>query len=159
MTDRIGGAAAAPTQCTLTRQRASGGSGRGAAADYAVLVLAAFAIRWIFNTLALFVATWLLSGLSYGNDWWALLVAGVVFTLVNTLVKPVLAILSIPFIIVTLGLFYFLLNILMLYLTEWIVSQFTIESFWWAALGAVIVSIVNGLLHAFVGRPHELAGR
>ena len=50
-------------------------------------------------------------GLSYGSDWWALLVAGLVFTIVNFFVKPVLAILSIPFIIVTFGIFYFLINV------------------------------------------------
>jgi putative membrane protein len=111
------------------------------------------AITWVFNTIALFVATWLLSGLSYGNDWWALLIAGAVFTLVNAFLKPVLAILSIPFIIVTFGIAYFLLNVLMLYLTHWLVPQFTIETFWWAVLAAIIVSIVNGLLHIFFGRP------
>ena len=104
---------------------------------------------------ALFVATWLLSGLSYGNDWWAPLVAGLVFTLVNFFLKPVLAILSIPFIIVTLGIFYFLINVFMLYLTHWIVPQFTIESFWWAALAAMIISVVNGILHMFFGNPRE----
>jgi putative membrane protein len=115
------------------------------------------AFTWVFNTVALFVATWLLSGLSYGSDWWALLVAGLVFTLVNFFLKPVLAILSIPFIIVTFGIFYFLINVLMLYLTHWVVSQFTIDSFWWAALAAIIVSAVNGLLHAAFGNPSELA--
>jgi putative membrane protein len=122
-----------------------------------VTVLAVLAITWLFNTVALYVATWLLSGLDYGSDWWVLLVAGLVFTLVNSLLKPVLAFLSIPFIIVTLGIFYFLINVLMLYVTHWIVPQFTIAGFWWAALAAVIVSIVNGILHAVVGRPSELA--
>src|ERR1700677_1849879 len=112
-------------------------------------------ITWLFNTVALFVATWLLSGLSYGSDWWALLVAGLVFTIVNFFVKPILAVLSIPFIIVTFGIFYFLINVLMLYLTHWIVPQFTIATFWWAALAAVIVSAVNGVLHMFFGNPRE----
>ena len=111
------------------------------------------ALTWVCNTIALYVATWLLSGLSYGEDWWSLLLAGLVFTLVNFFVKPILAVLSIPFILVTLGVFYFLINVFMLYLTEWIVTQFTISSFWWAALGAIIISIVNGLLHAAFGRP------
>jgi putative membrane protein len=111
------------------------------------------AITWVFNTVALFVATWLLSGLSYGSDWWALLVAGLVFTLVNFFLKPVLTVLSIPFIIVTLGIFYLLINVFMLYLTHWIVPQFTIASFWWAVLAAIIVSAVNGILHMFFGRP------
>ena len=113
------------------------------------------AITWVFNTVALFVATWLLSGLSYGSDWWALLVAGLVFTLVNFFLKPILTILSIPFIIVTLGIFYLLINVFMLYLTHWIVPQFTIATFWWAVLAAIIVSAVNGILHMFFGRPGE----
>ena len=122
-------------------------------------MLAVLAITWLFNTVALYVATWLLAGLDYGEDWWVPLVAGLVFTLVNSFLKPVLAILSIPFIILTLGIFYFLINVFMLYLTHWIVPQFTIESFWWAALAAVIISIVNGVLHAAVGRPEELTSR
>jgi putative membrane protein len=113
-------------------------------------MLQRLAITWVFNTIALFVATWLLSGLSYGNDWWALLISGLVFTLVNFFLKPVLAILSIPFIIVTLGIFYFLINVLMLYLTHWIVPQFTIASFWWAALAAIIISAVNWILRKLV---------
>jgi putative membrane protein len=112
-------------------------------------------IRWAFNTVALFVATWLLSGLSYGSDWWALLGAGLVFTLVSLFVKPVLAFLSIPFIVVTLGIFYLLINVLMLYLTHWIVPQFTIATFWWALLAAIIVSAVNGILNASLGRPRK----
>lgn len=115
------------------------------------------AITWLFNTLALFVSSWVLSGLSYGKDWWALVLAGFVFTLVNFAVKPVLTILSIPFILVTLGLFYFLLNVLMLYLTSWIVPQFTIATFWWGVLAAIIVSIVNRLLQATFGKPREIA--
>ena len=118
-------------------------------------MLPKLAITWVFNTVALFVATWLLSGLSYGSDWWALLIAGLVFTLVNTFLKPLLAILSIPFIIVTFGIFYFLINVLMLYLTHWIVPQFTIATFWWAALAAIIISAVNGILHMLFGNPRE----
>jgi putative membrane protein len=83
------------------------------------------------------------------------LIAGLVFTIVNFFVKPVLAILSIPFIIVTFGIFYFLINVLMLYLTHWIVPQFTIATFWWAALAAIIISAVNGILHMLFGNPRE----
>jgi putative membrane protein len=120
-------------------------------------MLRQLSFTWLFNTVALFVATWLLSGLSYGSDWWALLIAGLVFTIVNFFVKPVLAILSIPFIIVTFGIFYFLINVFMLYLTHWIVPQFTIATFWWAALAAIIISAVNGILHMFFGDPREHA--
>lgn len=122
------------------------------------MILNRLAITWVFNTVALFVATWLLSGLSYGSDWWALLIAGLVFTLVNFFLKPALAVLSIPFIIVTFGIFYLLINVFMLYLTHWIVPQFTIATFWWAVLASIIVSSVNGVLHMFFGHPRELSG-
>jgi putative membrane protein len=112
-------------------------------------------LRWAFNVAALFVAAWLLSGVSYGNDWWTLLVAGVVFTIVNAFVKPVVAFLSIPFIIVTLGIFYFLINVLMLYVTDWVVKDFEIRTFWWGVLAAIIVSITNAILHAIFGDPGE----
>jgi putative membrane protein len=118
-------------------------------------MLERLAVRWAFNVAALFIAAWLLSGISYGDDWWSLLIAAIVFTLVNAFVKPILAILSIPFIIVTLGIFYFLINVLMLYITDWVVSDFQIDTFWWAVLGALIVSIVNGILHMIFGDPGE----
>jgi putative membrane protein len=110
---------------------------------------------WVFNTLALLTAAWALPGVDYGDQWWTLLIAGVVFTVVNWFVKPILAILSIPFIVVTLGLFYFLLNVLMLYVTDWIVRDFEIETFWWACLASIIVSVVNGVLHLFFGDPAD----
>ncbi len=112
-------------------------------------------LTWGFNTLALFVAAWLLDGVGYGDSWWGLFVAGVVFTLINGFAKPVLTILSIPFIVVTLGLFYFLLNVLMLYLTDWIVPDFELRDFWSAALAAIIVSLVNALLRLALGDPRE----
>jgi putative membrane protein len=118
-------------------------------------VLERLAVRWAFNVAALFVAAWILSGVSYGNDWWTLLIAAIVFTLANAFVKPVLAVLSIPFIVVTLGIFYFLINVLMLYITDWLVNDFEIKTFWWAVLGAIIVSIVNGILHVIFGDPGE----
>jgi putative membrane protein len=103
-------------------------------------------IRWISNAVALFVAAWLLSGVDYGDQWWTLLIAAAVFTVVNFAVKPILAVLSIPFIVVTLGLFYLMINVLMLYLTDWLVPDFEIETFWWGALAAIIVSFVNFLM-------------
>src|ERR1700749_2978421 len=115
------------------------------------------AIRWVCNVVALFVAAWILSGISYGDQWWTLFIAAAVFTLVNAWIKPVLAVLSIPFIVVTLGLFYFLINVLMLYLTDWIVPDFEIKTFWWAVLAAIIVSIVNGLLN--LAMPDDDDGR
>lgn len=103
-------------------------------------------ITWASNAVALFVAAWLLSGIAYGDQWWTLLIAAAVFTVVNALVKPVLAVLSIPLIVVTLGLFYLLINVLMLYLTAWVVPDFEIVTFWWGVLAALIVGAVNWAL-------------
>jgi putative membrane protein len=114
-----------------------------------------FAIRWVGNVVALFVAAWILSGITYGDQWWTLFIAAAVFTLINAWVKPVLTILSLPFIVITLGLFYFLINVFMLYVTDWVVPDFEIRSFWWAVLGAIIVSLVNGLLGLVLPDPDE----
>jgi putative membrane protein len=116
-------------------------------------------IRWVCNVIALFVAAWVLSGISYGDQWWTLFIAAAVFTIVNAWVKPILALLSLPFIVVTLGLFYFLINVLMLYLTDWIVPDFEIRTFWWGVLAAIIVSIINGLLNMFLPDDDEGRGR
>jgi putative membrane protein len=115
----------------------------------------ALLIRWVSNVAALFVAAWLLSGVTYGDSWWSLLIAAAVFTIVNAWVKPVLAILSIPFIVVTLGLFYLLINVLMLYVTDWAVPDFEIDTFWWGVLAAIIVSVVNMILSPFLPDPYE----
>ena len=93
--------------------------------------------------------------MSYGDQWWTLFIAALVFTLVNGFVKPILAILSIPFIIVTLGIFYFLINVLMLYVTDWVVPDFEIRTFWWGVLAAIIVSVVNMLLGPLLPDPRE----
>jgi putative membrane protein len=116
-------------------------------------------IRWVSNAVALFVATWLLEGVDYGDQWWTLLIAAAVFTMVNFAVKPILTVLSIPFIVVTLGLFYFLLNVLMLYLTDWLVPDFEIDTFWWGALAAIIVSVVNGVMHRLLPEDEALSAR
>ena len=112
-------------------------------------------ISWVSNVAALFVASWALSGVTYGDEWWTLLIAAAVFTVVNAWIKPIVAVLSIPFIVVTLGLFYFLINVLMLYVTDWVVPDFEISTFWWGVLAAIIVSIVNGLLHPLLPDPRE----
>ena len=115
-------------------------------------------IGWVSNVAALFVASWALSGVTYGNEWWTLFIAAAVFTVVNAWVKPFVAVLSIPFIIVTLGLFYFLINVLMLYVTDWVVPDFEISTFWWGVLAAIIVSFVNMLLGPLLPDPRERRG-
>jgi putative membrane protein len=110
-------------------------------------------VRWAANAVALYVAAWLLPGVTYGDQWWTLLVAAAVFTLVNMWLRPVVRLLSLPLIILTLGLFLFVVNVLMLYVTDWLVRDFDIRSFGAGVLAAIIVSVVNWVLHALVPGP------
>ena len=115
--------------------------------------MARLAIRFACNAVALYVAAWLLSGVTYGDKWWTLLIAAAVFTLVNMWLRPLVTLLSLPFIVLTLGLFLLVVNTLMLYVTDWIVPEFEIRSFGAGLLAAIIVSVVNGVLHALVPGP------
>jgi putative membrane protein len=110
-------------------------------------------IRFAANAVALYVAAWLLSGVTYGDQWWTLLVAAAVFTVVNMWLRPVVRLLSLPLIILTLGLFLFVVNVLMLYVTDWLVGDFEIRSFGAGVLAAIVVSVVNWVLHALVPGP------
>jgi putative membrane protein len=110
-------------------------------------------VRWAANAVALYVAAWLLPGVTYGDQWWTLLIAAAVFTVVNMWLRPVVRLLSLPLIILTLGLFLFVVNVLMLYVTDWLVGDFEIRSFGAGVLAAIVVSMVNWVLHALVPGP------
>jgi putative membrane protein len=118
-------------------------------------VIRRLAIRWAGNVAALFVASWVLPGVGYGGQGWTLLIAAAVFTLVNLAVKPVVTVLSLPLIVLTLGFFLLVINVLMLYITDWIVPDFEISGFGWGLLGAIIVSLVNAGLNAALRRERE----
>jgi putative membrane protein len=99
--------------------------------------------RLAANAAALGVAAWLLDGVVV-DDWIALLIAAVVFAIVNTIVKPIVTILGIPLIIITLGIAYFFINMGMLWLTDVIAGDgFDIEGFWTYVGATILVWIVN----------------
>jgi putative membrane protein len=120
-------------------------------------VLPRFVVTWAFNVAALWVAAKLLSGVHVTGDhaWVTFVLAGFVFSLANMVVKPIVAILAIPLIIVTLGIAYFLVNVLMIFLTSWIVGDFHVDGFWSGVGAAVVVWIVNVLLDALGRRVVE----
>ena len=109
-----------------------------------------FVIRILVNTVALWVAVRLVSGLSYDGGWPTLLFVGLVFGVLNAIVRPILSILSIPLILVTLGLFIFVLNAFMLWMTGALSSAlglgFHVDGFWAAFWGGLVVSIVSTLI-------------
>jgi putative membrane protein len=117
-------------------------------------VLRRLVVTWLFNVIALWVAAELLSGIGYDSNEWVLVLAALVFSLANMFVKPFVILFTLPLVILTLGLALFFVNLLMLYLTSWVVDDFTIDGFWWAVLATIIVWIVNAILEAFFG--HDL---
>lgn len=112
-------------------------------------------VIWLIaNTLAVAVAAWIVPGIRFtergglAEYWPTLLAVGVILGVVSSFVKPVVKILSIPFIILTLGLFLWVINALMLLLTGWLAEQldlgFVVDDFFWSALlGALVISLVN----------------
>src|SRR5829696_1841525 len=105
---------------------------------------------WVSNTIAIFVADWLIDGIKI-EDEWRLIIAGAVFGLVNFLVKPIVTLLALPVIVLTLGIALFFVNLLMLYITSWLVRDFEIESFGAAVLGTIVIWVVNLILYAVFG--------
>jgi putative membrane protein len=112
---------------------------------------------WLSNLVALFVAAWIIPDVSYGDDFWVLFIAALVFTIVNWLVRPIVILLALPAVILTLGLALILINTFMLYLTDWIVPSFETGSFWWTLLAAIIVSIVNLIISLALKPDEQLA--
>lgn len=117
-----------------------------------------FAFRWFITTFAVFVAAPIV-GIDYTGIG-CLLGASLLLGIINAFVRPILLFLSIPFILVTLGLFILIINALMLKLVSEIVPCFRVHGFWSAFFGAIVVSFVSWLLSAFFrgsdGRVHIL---
>src|SRR5476649_2039292 len=111
-----------------------------------------FLARLVLNGIAIIVAAWMLPGLHVSGPF-AALAAGAILGFVNALVRPVLFLLTLPLTLITLGLFIFVLNALCLGLTAALVPGFSIDGFWWALLGALLVSVVSWILNGiFVGK-------
>jgi putative membrane protein len=106
-------------------------------------------IRLIINTLAIIVAANLLDGVII-SDVGSAIVAAIVLGLLNTFVKPVLQILALPITILTLGLFYFVINVLIIWFAASLVDGFEIRDFISAILFGLIVAVISGLLGLLV---------
>ncbi|HEX5578579.1 MAG TPA: phage holin family protein [Candidatus Limnocylindria bacterium] len=112
-------------------------------------------LQILVNAAALWVAV-LITPLDWsGAEVWQFLLVAVIFSLVNTFIKPILRIITLPITAVTLGLFLLVINALMLLLTGWVSDQldlgFIVPDFWAALLGAIVISIVGWVLSIIVG--------
>lgn len=117
-------------------------------------------VAWlVVNALAVGVAIWLFDGITLRGTSTAdrvvtLVVVGGIFGVVTSVVKPVVKVLSLPFILLTLGLLLLVINALMLLLTSWIAGQlglgFHVAGFWVAVLGSIVISLAGMVLNALV---------
>ncbi|NLE73354.1 MAG: phage holin family protein [Actinobacteria bacterium] len=108
-------------------------------------------LRWIINTLAILAITKLLPAIQI-EALWVAVVAALVLGLLNTFVRPILVVATLPLNVLTLGLFTLVLNGLILQIIDWIMgSRMSIANFGWAILGALLISIITGAINIIVG--------
>lgn len=123
-------------------------------------------IQLLVNAAALYVATLVVPGLDFDfsapDAWWKFLLVALIFGMVNTFLKPVLRILTLPITIMTLGIFLLVLNALLLLLVGAISSElglgFTVADFFAALLGSIVISLVGMALSMVIGTG-RMAGR
>ncbi len=112
-----------------------------------------FVITLLTTAASLWVAVWLVSGLEFDGEWWQFLIVAAIMGLANAIARPIITFFSIPFILLTLGLFLLIVNALVLQLVVWLSGPdvfdlgLTSTGFFWATFwGAVVVSVVGWIL-------------
>jgi putative membrane protein len=116
-------------------------------------------LRWLVTTLALYVAVLLVPGIMFDETQgaWRLILVALVFGGVNALLRPLLTILTCPLILLTFGIFFLVVNALLLMATSWASLKlglgFTVTGFWPAFAGGLVVSIASTIIFAIMGRP------
>jgi len=110
-----------------------------------------FLQRWIINTVAALIATYLVSGITY-QTWVDLFVATFILGLLNTFVRPILMLFSLPLLVFTLGLFTLIINALLLYFVGFLLApKFNVTSFGAAFWGALVITIISLILNSLTG--------
>jgi putative membrane protein len=112
-------------------------------------------IRWLINTLAIYVAVRVVPGVDYAGGATGLILVAAIFGLVNATLRPLLTFLTCPLVLVTLGLFLFVINAMMLLFTSWLSTRFNlgfnVAGFWPAFWAGLLISLVSLLLSIMVG--------
>ncbi|QBF44933.1 phage holin family protein [Janibacter limosus] len=127
-----------------------------------------FLIRTGVNAVALWVAAWLIDGIvlaeddtTFASKFATVILVALIFGVVNAIVKPIAKVLAFPAIVLTLGLFTFVVNAFLLQITEWISGplglSFEITKFWWdAVIGALVITIVSMILNWVLPEKEDL---
>ena len=118
-------------------------------------------VRLVVNAIALWAAIELVPGLTYEGGNFSLLVIALIFGVVNALVRPIIILLTCPLVVLTLGLFFLVVNTIMLSLTMWLSGPEVFDlglrstGFWATFWGAVVISVVSGIITALIKDEHE----
>lgn len=105
-----------------------------------------FLARVALNSVGLFIASLFLKGVTYQDEWYVLVVAALVLSVINALIKPLVVILALPALVLTLGIFSIVINGFMVYLAHLVYPPFQISSFGTAILAGLVVGLVNYIL-------------
>jgi putative membrane protein len=103
------------------------------------------------NAVALVATAWVVPGITFGGSWVQLLVAGALFGLLNAIVRPIVLFLSLPALVLTLGLFYFILNGLLLWGFSKLMPGYNVDGLWAGILGSLVIMVVNWVVGALFG--------
>jgi len=106
-------------------------------------------LRWLISTISFLVAAYLISGIHVGGFFSAFFAAAILGIL-NAFFRPVVLILTLPINILSLGLFTFVINALLLMMVSGIIAGFSVDGFWWALLGSLLISLVSWLLTSLI---------
>ena len=106
-------------------------------------------IRWIIFTVSIIIASYLLEGIHI-SGFFSAFFAAAALGILNALFRPILLILTLPINVLTLGLFTFIINALMLKMASGIIPGFEVHGFWTAVIGSLIISVISWLLNSFI---------
>jgi putative membrane protein len=109
-------------------------------------------VSWAANAVVLGIVAWILSGVSVNGSGWTLVWAALVFGVLNTVLKPILKLVTFPLAVFTLGIAWFFVSMLMLWLTDLIVPDFDIHGFWNFVWATILVWAVNLVVDVLLGR-------
>jgi putative membrane protein len=116
-------------------------------------------IKWLINTIAIMLAIKWVPGIVYSGAWWGILIVGLIFGLINTYIRPFVKLFALPLLILSLGLFTFVINAMMLMLTSWLSREFNlgfhVAGFKAAFWGALVISLVSLVLSCLMP-PREI---
>jgi len=105
----------------------------------------------VANAVALMATAYVVPGIDFAGSWVQLLVAGAIFGLLNLIVRPIAMLLSLPFLVLTLGLFYFVLNGLLLWGFSQFMPGYHVSGLWAGILGSLVIMVVNWIVSALFG--------